>query len=81
MAKKKNRDINLSPAQMVLPGEPQVEEAGKAEKKKVAETAAASQSGRELNEEYHYVIAELKRIGIIAAVMVVILIVLALTLT
>lgn len=79
MAKKnKKRDIKLSPAQMVLPGEQKVEEQSEEATSKAA--APTSQSAK-LEEEYHYVIADLKRIGAVSAAMMVLLIALALTLT
>lgn len=70
MAKKKRKDINLSPAQMVQPG---IERAAV-----VSNDEAAS--GESLEEEYYYVIADLKRIGVIAVIMLAVLIALMLLL-
>jgi len=72
MANKKGKDINLSPAQMVQPG---VEKAAA-----MGDGKASSASGESLEEEYYYVIADLKRIGVIAVVMLAVLIALVLLL-
>jgi hypothetical protein len=74
-ASKKDHSVRLSPAQMVQPG--------------TAETPSASPTIRarsamqapDLQEEYRYVITDLKRIGVIAAAMLVVLVALALFLT
>jgi hypothetical protein len=69
MAKKSRRKrVRLSPAQMVQPGIDEVTDASPA-------TASARPASKvsDLGEEYHYVIADLKRIGVIAAVMLVVL--------
>ena len=82
MAKKSRRvkgrgqPIRLSPAQMVLP---EVGEA--AGEAPVAVTKQAALPAADLEEEYRYVIADLRRIGVIAAVMLVALVILALLLT
>ncbi len=69
MAKKKRKDINLSPAQMVQPG---IERA--------AVVSNDEASGESLEEEYYYVITDLKRIGVIAVIMLAVLIALMLLL-
>jgi hypothetical protein len=81
MAKKSRRvkqegRATLSPAQMV---QPRVDETGDAVvvKASVAPVAQATN----LQEEYRYVITDLKRIGVIALAMLAVLIVLALLLT
>lgn len=74
MAKKTRRsdesDIRLSPSQMVQPG-----------MEAEATASPGNTSSSALQDEYRYVIADLKRIGIIAVAMLVILIALALVLT
>ena len=74
--RKKERQVRLSPTQMVQPG---VSEAAGAP----LATAPARSVPRvsDLREEYRYVIADLKRIGIIAVAMLTVLIVLAFLLT
>ncbi len=74
--KKKSRQVRLSPAQMVRPGIGEVD----AVPLVTVQTRSVAQVS-DLREEYHYVITDLKRIGIIAVVMLVVLIVLALLLT
>ncbi len=74
--KKKGREIHLSPAQMVQPG---LDEA--AIVSSASPVAQPSLQKSDLREEYRYVIADLKRIGAIALVMLAALIVLALLLT
>jgi len=74
--KEKGRRIRLSPAQMVRPGMNEIADAS-AEAGLVNHTPQKSN----LQEEYRYVIADLKRIGVIALVMLVVLIALALLLT
>jgi len=74
--KKKGSPARLSPAQMVQPGMGEAAE--------VASLATPARSGpqvADLREEYRYVIADLRRIGMIAVAMVVVLVVLALLLT
>jgi hypothetical protein len=74
--KKKGRQIHLSPAQMVQPGLDEIADA--------PIQAAGAQSvpqGSDLREEYRYVVADLKRIGIIAVGMLAVLIALAFLLT
>ena len=74
--KKKGRRVRLSPTQMVQPGMGEVTNA--------PPTVAPARPGpqkTDLREEYRYVIADLKRIGIIALVMLAVLIALALSLT
>ncbi|NIV31625.1 MAG: hypothetical protein GWN58_19700 [Anaerolineae bacterium] len=74
--RKKGRQVRLSSTQMVLP------EGSEAAGSSFA-TAAARSAPKvsDLREEYRYVIADLKRIGIIAVAMLAVLIVLALVLT
>jgi hypothetical protein len=74
--RKKSQPMRLSPAQMVQPVAGEVTAASPA-----ATPARSAPRVVDLREEYHYVITDLKRIGIIAAVMLVILIALALLLT
>lgn len=70
----KDRDIRLSETQMRHPG---LEEAlGK----KAEDSSGSTSSTSELAEEYHYVVADLRRIGVIALIMVGALIGLALLL-
>lgn len=66
-----DREIRLSETQMRQPG---MDETAEAE---AAPTLSSSQESQ-LAEEYRYVVADLKRIAIIAAVMLVVLIGLAL---
>jgi len=72
---RKNRQVRLSEAQLVQPGEGAaplvVREPQKADKTQTVD----------LKQEYRYVIADLKRIAILAAAMLVVLIVLAIALT
>jgi hypothetical protein len=78
MAKKtkRGRRVRLSPAQMVQPGTGEMADAPLV----VAPTRPTLEMS-DLREEYHYVIADLKRIGIIAVAMLAVLVVLALLLT
>ncbi len=75
--KNKGQQIRLSPAQMVQPG---------MRESKIADTPIISAQGpsapqaSDLREEYRYVIADLKRIGIIAIAMLAVLVALALLL-
>lgn len=71
----KRRDIRLSPAQMVQPGMNGVTDAQAREA--VARSAAQSS---DLEEEYRYVVTDLRRIGVIALAMLAVLIALALLL-
>jgi hypothetical protein len=73
--RKKERRVRLSPAQMELPGE------GGVAGTPVATAPARRAPKADLREEYRYVIADLRRIGIIAVAMLAVLIVLALLLT
>ncbi len=74
--KGKRQPIRLSPAQMMLP------EAGEAAgEAPVAVARQAALPAADLEEEYRYVIADLKRIGVIAVAMLVALVILALLLT
>jgi len=74
--RKQGRPARLSPAQMTQP------EAGRAADKPIVATPVQSAPKvSDLREEYRYVITDLKRIGIIAAAMLVVLIALALLLT
>jgi hypothetical protein len=70
--KKKGRQVRLSPTQMVRPGAAEMPDVS---------AAAPTPLPSDLREEYRYVIADLKRIGIIAATMLVVLIAGALLLT
>jgi len=74
--RKKERQVRLSPTQMVLP-----EGSEAAEMPLVTAPARRAPKVSDLGEEYRYVIADLKRIGIIAVAMVAVLIVLAFLLT
>ena len=82
--RRKGQQVRLSAAQMVRPASPAAAGAltGAAEAAERA-AVAAPRAPRlaDLREEYRYVIADLKRIGIIAAAMLVVLVVLALVLT
>ena len=74
--KKKDRQVRLSLAQMAQPG------AGEgADAPLVAAQARPARQVSDLQEEYYYVIADLKRIAVIAVAMLAVLIVLALLLT
>ena len=74
--KKKDRQVRLSLTQMAQPG------AGEgADAPLVAARARHARQVSDLQEEYHYVIADLKRIAVIAVAMLAVLIVLALLLT
>jgi hypothetical protein len=73
---KKGRPVRLSPSQMVQPGKDEAAEASLAATQ--ARTAAQTP---DLQEEYRYVITDLKRIGVIAVIMLAVLIALALLLT
>lgn len=80
MAKKSRRvksrgPVRLSPAQMVRPT------VGNATSPAVIAPVQAAPQVVDLGEEYRYVIADLKRIGVIAVAMLAVLIVLALLLT
>jgi hypothetical protein len=74
--RKKERQVRLSPTQMVQPGMSEVAD---------APLAATPQGPRprvsDLREEYRYVIADLKRIGVIAVAMLAMLTALAFLLT
>lgn len=74
--RKKSRQVRLSPAQMVQPG---VGEG--ADAPVVAIPVVPVPKVADLQKEYNYVIADLKRIAIIAVVMLAVLVVLALLLT
>ncbi len=74
--KKKEQRVRLSPAQMVQPGMDETTDLAT-----VAAQVQSSTQSVDLREEYQYVITDLKRIGLIAAVMVVLLVALALVLT
>ena len=75
-ARGKKQPVRLSAAQMVLPEvEEAVGEVSVAVKKQVAQPTA------DLGEEYRYVVADLRRIGVIAAAMLMALVILALLLT
>lgn len=70
--KKKGQPVRLSPAQMVQPGGGEVADAPL-----VTAPARLAPQAPDLREEYHYVVVDLKRIGVIAVVMLAVLIVLA----
>jgi hypothetical protein len=72
--RKRSKTPRLSAAQLVQPGE----EVTPSRPTPTARTTPAQPS--DLREEYHYVMADLKRIAIIAAVMLVVMIGLALLL-
>ena len=74
--RKKGRPVRLSPSQMV---QPRVDEMVDAPL--VAAPARPAPQASDLQAEYRYVIADLKRIGVIAVAMLAVLIVLALLLT
>jgi hypothetical protein len=74
--RKKGRPVRLSPSQMVQPGVDEMVDAPL-----VAAPARPAPQASDLQEEYRYVIADLKRIGVIAMAMLAVLIVLALLLT
>ena len=76
---KKRRSVRLSSAQMVQPGGSEVDKTPDALPS--AAPVRSVQQESNLRDEYHYVITDLKRIGAIALVMLVVLIVLALLLT
>ncbi len=71
---KKQGQVRLTAAQMVQPIAGEVSEA-------VAVPVRSAPQAPDLGEEYRYVIADLKRIGVIALVMLAVLIVLAISLT
>ncbi len=71
---KKQGQVRLTAAQMVQPIAGEVSEA-------VAVPVHSAPQAPDLGEEYRYVIADLKRIGVIALVMLAVLIVLAISLT
>jgi hypothetical protein len=75
--KKERQPTRLSPAQMVQPGAGQT---ANAPSPASAPTRPATKAV-DLREEYRYVIADLKRIGIIALAMLAVLVGLALLLT
>lgn len=71
--RKKGQPVHLSPTQMVQPG------AGEAMDISFGAGSARTASKEvDLQEEYRYVIADLKRIGVIAVLMLAVLITLAL---
>jgi hypothetical protein len=73
--KKKGQRVRLSPAQMVQPIGGETAEAPLA-----AAPVRAVPEASDLREEYRYVVADLKRIGIVAGAMLVVLIALVLIL-
>jgi hypothetical protein len=74
--KKKGRQVRLSPTQMAQPG------MGEAVNAATGGVQARPESeGNGLQEPYRYVVADLKRMGIIAAEILVVLVVLAFLLT
>jgi len=74
--RKQGKQVHLSAAQMV---QPTVAEVGNSAR--TATQAQPASKEADLGEEYRYVIADLKRIGIIAVGMLAVLIVLAYLLT
>jgi len=74
--RKQDKQVRLSAAQMV---QPTVAEMGNSARAAIQAQPASKEA--DLGEEYRYVIADLKRIGIIAAGMLAVLIVLAYLLT
>jgi hypothetical protein len=74
--KKKNQPVRLSAAQLVQPGIGEVTQPSSA-----PASAQPVQQVTDLQEEYRYVITDLKRIGIIAVAMLAALVVVALLLT
>lgn len=74
--RKKGRQVRLSSTQMAQPG---IQEAAAAPL--VATPARPVPKATDLREEYRYVVADLKRIGVIAVAMLAVLIVLAFLLT
>ncbi len=73
--KRKGQQVRLSPTQMVQPGADKVAD--------IPSPTAARSAARmpDLGEEYRYVITDLKRIGVIAVAMLVVLIALAILLS
>ncbi len=81
MAKKSRRvkkQVRLSAAQMV---QPMADDVAEAVAVAVAIPTRSVPQATDLRDEYRYVIADLKRIGIIALAMLAVLVVLALLLT
>jgi cell division protein FtsX len=74
--RKQGREVRLSATQMV---QPTVAEVGNGARAAIQAQPASKEA--DLGEEYRYVIADLKRIGIIAVGMLAVLIVLAYLLT
>ena len=74
--RKKGRQVRLSSVQMAQPGIAQAASA----RSDVAQEHLASK-GSDLREEYRYVAADLKRIGLISAAVLAALVVVALVLT
>jgi len=74
--KKESRPVRLSPAQMMQPGAGQMAAAPL-----VTAPTRPTPKVPDLREEYHYVITDLKLIGITAVAMLALLVVLALLLT
>jgi hypothetical protein len=74
--KRKNQPVRLSAAQMVQPGSGEVTQPSS-----VTGSTPPVRQVTNLQEEYRYVIADLKRIGIIAVAMLAALVVVALLLT
>jgi hypothetical protein len=74
--RKHDKQVRLSAAQMIQPTVAKVGDSARA-----ATQAQPASKEADLGEEYHYVIADLKRIGIIAAGMLAVLTVLAYLLT
>jgi len=71
-ARKRSRQPRLTPSQMVRPDQ------GERLEVRSASPTAGRRGLPDLRDEYRYVLADLKRIAVIAAVMLVVMIVLAL---
>ena len=76
--RKKGRQTRLSPAQMVQPGaSADVARSADATTRMAVVRARPASKAPDLPEEYRYVIADLKRIAVIAGVMLAVLVALA----
>ncbi len=76
--RKRRRTPRLSPAQLVQPGVAAPMQPVQTAERPVVAPAATPEPAGDLREEYRYVVADLRRIAIIAAAMMVLMIVLAL---
>ncbi len=79
--RKQNRPVRLSQSQLVMPQTLTGSAQAAAAPTPAAVSPTVQQPAVNLAEEYHYVIADLKRIGLIALAMLVLLVVLAFLLT